>query len=145
VAAEVAAEKKPPRLTPLWRTGYTYIMEPTDLTIHVLREIRDELRGLKQTTEERFERLEQQQVETNARLESLERTTNERFDRLEGRMDRHETILERHEKALSLLINEVRGLGSRIDNLVTGPMGEKVRELDRRVATLESRAGIGQP
>jgi uncharacterized coiled-coil DUF342 family protein len=96
------------------------IMEPTDITIHVLREIRDEMRGMRAELSERID-------QTNERLDQ----TNERLDR--------------HERALGLLINEVRGLGSRIDNLVTGPMGEKVRELDRRVATLESRAGIGQP
>ena len=91
-------------------------MEPTDITIVVLREIRDELRGLKEGQTEMRDEIRQ---------------TNERLDR--------------HERALGLLIGEVRNLGSRIDNLVTGPMGEKVRDLDRRVATLESRAGIGQP
>ena len=115
-------------------------MEPTDLTIEILRSIRDEIRGLKQTTEERFE--------------SLERTTNERFDRLEGRLDRHEQILvrheqiliqlvrgqERHEQVLGKLIVEVQGLGSRIDNIITGPLGEKVRDLDRRVTQLEQHA-----
>jgi hypothetical protein len=110
-------------------------MEPTDITIVVLREIRDEIRSLKQSTEERFDRLERQQIETN-----------ERLDRHEKILERHEKVLiqlvhglERHENALGLLIGEVRGLGSRIDNIVAGPLGEKVRDLDQRVTALESR------
>jgi hypothetical protein len=98
-------------------------MEPTDITIVVLREIRDEIRGLKQSTEERFERLERQQIETNERLDRHEQVLiqlvrgQERHERI---LERHEKILERHEKALGLLIGEVRGLGSRIDNIVAG-------------------------
>ena len=116
-------------------------MNPTDITIDILKSIRDEAR------------------KTNERLESLEHTTNERFDRQEERLDRHEKILEhhgqilehhsqileRHEKALGLLIGEVRNLGGRIDNIVSGQLGEKVRDLDLRVTALESRLGPGTP
>jgi hypothetical protein len=123
-------------------------MDPTDITIDILKAIRDEAR------------------KTNERLESLEHTTNERFDRLEERLDRHERILERHEKileqhgqvlvqlvrgqerhekALGLLITEVKNLGSRIDNIVSGQLGETVRGLDLRVTALESRLGPGTP
>jgi chromosome segregation ATPase len=119
-------------------------MEPTDITIVVLREIRDELRGLKEGQTEVRDEIRQ----TNERLDRHEQVLiqlvhgQERHEKL---LERHEKILDRHEKSLSLLVTEVRELGSRIDNIVTGPMGEKVRELDRRVTTLESRAGIGQP
>jgi chromosome segregation ATPase len=109
-------------------------MEPTDITIHVLREIRDEMRGMRTELSERID-------QTNERLDRHEQVLVQLVHQTESTNER----LDRHERALGLLINEVRGLGSRIDNLVTGPMGEKVRELDRRVATLESRAGIGQP
>jgi uncharacterized coiled-coil protein SlyX len=123
-------------------------MNPTDITIDILKSIRDEIRVLGQ-----------RQAETNERLESLEHTTNERFDRLEERLDRHEKILEhhgqilehhsqileRHEKALGLLIGEVRNLGGRIDNIVSGQFGDTVRDLERRVTAIESRLGPVTP
>jgi septal ring factor EnvC (AmiA/AmiB activator) len=129
--------------------GYTLIMEPENLTHELLKNIRDELRGLRAGQVETNERLNQTNErldQTNERLGSLERTTNERFDRLElhqiatnERLDRHERLLERHEQALGLLIETVQGLGGRLDNLASGPLGEKVRDLDRRVSVLEAR------
>jgi hypothetical protein len=44
-----------------------------------------------------------------------------------------------------MLIGEVRNLGGRIDNIVSGQLGEKVRDLDLRVTALESRLGPGTP
>jgi hypothetical protein len=112
-------------------------MDPTDITIEILKSIRDEIRVLGQ-----------RQAETNERLDRHEKILEHHGQILE----RHEHVLiqlvrgqERHETALGLLITEVKNLGSRIDNIVSGPMGEKVRDLDLRVTALESRLGPGTP
>lgn len=118
-------------------------MESTDLTIEILKSIRDEIRATRTDLAERID-------QTNARLDQ----TNARLDQTNVRLDRHERVLEglahqaevtnerldRHGQALGRLIDEVKNLGERIDNVLTGSLGEKVRELDRRVAALEARA-----
>jgi len=97
-------------------------MEPTDLTIEILKSIRDELRGLKVG-----------QTETNARLESLERTTNERFERLERRQTETEV-------RLSTALTEVVGALGDVRTLLRENYAATIRDLDRRVTALEARA-----
>jgi 5-keto 4-deoxyuronate isomerase len=58
-------------------------------------------------------------VETNARLDTVVAATTE-------------------------LTHETRALGSRIDNVLIGPVARQVRELDERVGRLEARAGIAR-
>jgi hypothetical protein len=119
-------------------------MDPTDITIEILKSIRDEIRGVKEgqlETNQRLERLELRQIETNERLDRHEKI----LERHEKILEHHGQILERHEKALGMLIGEVRNLGGRIDNIVSGQLGEKVRDLDLRVTALESRLGPGTP
>jgi hypothetical protein len=43
-------------------------VDPTDVTVEILKSIRDEIRGLRQTTNDRFESMERRQTETEIRL-----------------------------------------------------------------------------
>lgn len=104
-------------------------MEPIDLNTEILKSIRDEIRDLKQITNERFE--------------SLERTTNERFERLDQRFEK----MEQRQTALDLrltteimavvgAVNEVRDLLK--ENL---EVRNQVREHERRITSIEQRLG----
>jgi predicted KAP-like P-loop ATPase len=117
-------------------------MEPTDATIEILKSIRDEMRGMRADLNERID-------QTNVRLdrvvqEQIRQATaiielvhgQERHERI---LERHEQLLERHEQALVKLIDEVHGLGTLIDNMLTSPLGEQVREHGQRLASLDQR------
>lgn len=80
----------------------------SDLTLEVLKQIRDEVRQ-----------------------------TNSRLDQMNGRLDRHEHILELHGQALTKLIHEVAGLNGRFDNFLTGSHGRSHTELEDRVSRIE--------
>jgi UV DNA damage repair endonuclease len=126
-------------------------MNPTDITIDILKSIRDEIRvvGQRQAeTNERLDRHEEILVQLVRGQERHERILERHEKILEHHgqiLEHHSQILERHEKALGLLIGEVRNLGGRIDNIVSGQLGEKVRDLDLRVTALESRLGPVTP
>jgi predicted KAP-like P-loop ATPase len=117
-------------------------MDPTDATIEILKSIRDEMRGMRADLNERID-------QTNVRLdrvvqEQIRQATaiielvhgQERHERI---LERHEQLLERHEQALVKLIDEVHGLGTLIDNMLTSPLGEQVREHGQRLASLDQR------
>ncbi len=70
-------------------------MEPTDLTLEVLRSIRDEVHGLGSRVDE-----------TNARLDE----TNTRLDRLERRQTEAEMRIETQLAAVVGAVNEVRDM-----------------------------------
>ena len=97
-------------------------MEPTDLTIAILREIRDEIRG------------------TNTRIDG----TNERLDRLEGRVE----SLERRSTELELRVaTELIAVAKSIDGvkslLKRGlDVREKVERHEQRISGIEHRLGI---
>jgi hypothetical protein len=106
-------------------------MEPTDATIEILKSIRDEIQGLgrrQDETNSRLDRVVQEQIRQATAIIELVRG-----------QERHERLLERHEQALVKLIDEVQGLGTRIDNMLTGPLGEQVREHGQRLASLDQR------
>ncbi|MBI2894265.1 MAG: hypothetical protein HYY06_12000 [Deltaproteobacteria bacterium] len=86
-----------------------------DLTVEILREIRDALGG------------------TNERLERLEKTTNDRFQRLETRLERLEVAT----------VKGFKDLRSRLDNLLDFA-GERYRDHEERIRTLEQRVLRGQ-
>jgi predicted nuclease with TOPRIM domain len=115
-----------------------------DLTLEVLRQIRDEVHSTN-------ERLEELRGDTNERLDAMtERldATNERLDATNERLDRHEEVLiqlvqgqTRHERALGKLVDEVQALGARFDNFLTGSHQRSHQEISDRVAALSDRVG----
>ncbi len=85
-----------------------------ELTIEILKQIRDEGKR------------------TNERLD----TTNERLDRVVQEQIRHATAIVSLEKSLG---EEIRRVGDRIDNVLTGQLGQVVRVTAARVDALEAR------
>ena len=102
-----------------------------DLTIQILIQIRD---GIERTNE-RLDR-------TNERLDR----TNERLDRVVHEQIRHATAIVEFEQgqramvgALLEMRDDVRGLNSRIDNVLTGPVGSMVKAHEARISDLTER------
>lgn len=107
-------------------------MQPTDLTIEILKDIRDEIRG----TNARID-------DTNARVDGLREDTNARFDETNTRLARLERRqIDADMRVATLLtsvansIDDVRVM-FREDRAVRG----RVDDLDRRVGALERRGG----
>jgi len=78
-------------------------MQPTDLTIEILKGIRDEVR----TTNTNLEALRD---DTGARIEALRADTNARFDQLERRQVETEVRLSTELVAVVGAVREVRDL-----------------------------------
>ena len=88
------------------------------LTVEILKDIRDEMRGVNV----RLERVETQQVQTNTRLlqiEARQAETNARLDQTNARLEQ---------------------TNSRLDNLIV-LNGRGWRDLERRVRRLERQSG----
>ncbi len=96
-------------------------MEPSDLTVEILKSIRDEVRGTNA-------RLDQ----TNARLDQ----TNARLERLEHRQTEAEVRLATELVAVADAVREVR------DTLIDSRgLRTQVDDHERRLVTLEARGG----
>lgn len=90
-----------------------------DLTIEILREIRDEGR------------------KTNQRLDSLREEMTDRLDSLRGEMTtRIDGLQQATREGFTFL-------GERIDNILLGEHREEHKQLRDRVTRLEERVGIG--
>ncbi len=107
-------------------------MEPTDITIELLKSIRDEIRTtnerLDQTRSELSERIDQ----TNERIDQ----TNERIDGLAQRQAEVEIRLTTEIITLAEAVREVRDLlKDRLD------LRDKVDDHEQRIRHLEGRLG----
>lgn len=133
-----------------------------NLTIAILREIRDEIRStnarLDQTREELGARIDQM----GARIDDVRDTLGARIDATNTRLDRvvQEQIrqgttlvkvveaiesLDRRQDALEAgvgrVVDELERLNARIDNVFVGPMGTTVRDHEQRLTALERKVG----
>ncbi len=114
----------------------------TDLSIEILKQIRDEMRMTRQELGAKIE-------QTNTRLD---RVVNEQIrhataivelERGQGNLERGQVAivaaLERLFDGQEKVVGELRRINARIDNVLVGPMGESVRDHDARVTRLETR------
>jgi hypothetical protein len=85
-----------------------------DLTIEILKSIRDEIRT------------------TNTGIENLRVDLTARIDQTNARLDQHERVLVK-------LIGEVHSLNDRFDNFLTGAHGKEHDELRSRIERIEGR------
>jgi hypothetical protein len=107
-------------------------VQPTDLTIEILKGIRDEVR----TTNTRLEAL---RLDTNARLDETNQRlveTNQGLDRLERRHTEADVRLATELVAVVGAVREVRDL-LREDRALEG----RIDDHERRIAAIETRAG----
>ena len=109
-------------------------MESSDLTIQVLREIRDEIR----LTNGRLDQTNGQLDQTNGRLDRMNGKldlTNERLEKLEKRQAQGEIRLSTEMVAVAKAVDSVRQLlAERLD------LRDRVDEHDRRISALENLA-----
>jgi predicted nucleic acid-binding Zn-ribbon protein len=98
-------------------------MQPSDVTIEILKGIRDEVRGINSRLDA-----------TNSRLDTLREDTNARFERLERRQAETEVRLATELVAVVGAVHEVRDL-LREDRVLRA----QVDDHERRLAALEKR------
>src|SRR5438309_680983 len=98
-----------------------------NLTVEILKQIRDEVRGVK--TELHLVKTEVQLVRTElkAEIHELRVDTNARLDL--------------HAKAITKLVDETRGIKDRMDNFLRGAHHDDHVDLRERVARLEAKVG----
>jgi|HubBroStandDraft_6_1064221.scaffolds.fasta_scaffold34479_2 hypothetical protein len=111
-------------------------MDPTDLTVEILKGIRDEVRstndrldGLRADTNQRLDRLSDE-------VHTLRTDSNERFGRLERRQTETEVRLSTELVAVVAAVREVRDL-LREDHALR----DRVDDHERRIAAVETRVG----
>lgn len=128
--------------------------EVKDLTIEILRQIRDEVRLTRVELSERIDR-------TNERLDR----TNERLDQVGQDQIRHATaivelekgqrelqrgqvaiveVLERLSAGQERMIDQLQRMNARIDGVFLGPLGSAVRDHDERITKLEQFVAVAK-
>jgi hypothetical protein len=117
----------------------------SDLTNEILIEIRDEIRATRTDLGARLEQTNSRIDQTNSRLDR----SNERLDRVVQEQIRQATTLiavEAGQREMKeTLHHAIEGLGARIDNVLVGGMGEKVREHESRIHRVEEHLGLTGP
>ncbi len=112
-------------------------MDPTDLTLEVLRSIRDEVRGLgvrQDTTNQRLDEVVQHQIRQGTDLAEMRGDIGQMRGEIgELRALQRETIA-----AVEHVARAVHENGERIDNILIGPVGETLRDHERRLQRLET-------
>lgn len=106
-----------------------------ELTIEILKSIRDEIRTTNAGLESLRDELESLGVDLIGRIDQ----TNARLDQTNARLDQTNARLDQHEKVLVKLIGEVHSLNDRFDNFLTGAHGKEHDELRSRIERLEER------
>ena len=104
-------------------------MEENSLTLAILREIRDNTAR----TNERVDHLTERVDHLTERVDSQ----GELMQTLAAVQIRQEALLQRHDKALGTIIDELRRLHRRIDNVYMGSLASTVRGHEARLRRLE--------
>jgi chromosome segregation ATPase len=98
-------------------------MEPENLTIRLLQEIRDEVRRSSDKTEVRFEKMDQ-------RFEKMD----QRFEKMDQRFEVIETTLRDLAQQMVLL---ARGIKTALESRTT--VDGRLSDVERRIALLEEK------
>jgi hypothetical protein len=107
-------------------------VEPTDLTIEILKSIRDEVRGTNERVDGLHGEIKALRDDTNARFTE----TTARLDRLERRQTEAEVHLASELVAVVGAVHEVRDL-LREDRVLR----QRVDDHERRLTAIEGRVG----
>jgi len=107
-------------------------MQPTDLTIEILKGIRDEVRITNARLDETNARLD----ETNSQLGALRSDTNMRLDRLERRQTEGDVRVQTEVAAVVGAVDRLRDV-----LLEDRALRQRVDDHERRLVAIETRAG----
>jgi hypothetical protein len=117
----------------------------TDLNTQILIDIREELRSTKATLGERIDNV-------SGRIDNMSTRVNERLDHVvEGLVRQRTELVEvqgrqrETNEALAGIGRDIRGLNSRLDNVLVGPMGTTVKEHESRLRRVEEHLGLAGP
>jgi uncharacterized coiled-coil protein SlyX len=120
-------------------------MDPTDLTLAILREIRDNtaktndrLDHLTGRVDHLTDRVDAQgaQLDTMAAVQIRQA---QQLTEITGILREHSERFDRHEEALLALVRETRRIHDRIDHVYDGPLSTTVRDHEARIRRLEGR------
>lgn len=114
------------------------VADDVNLTVEILKQIRDEVRQTNERLDRTNERLDQvvhEQIHHATAIASLERGQRELTVAVGKVVDAIVALDHRQEATLV----ELRQLNARIDNVLTGPLGKHVRTTTERVDALEVR------
>ncbi len=117
-------------------------MEENSLTLAVLREIRDEVRGTRADLTERVDHLTERVDHLTERVDvqgELLQTMAAVQIRQEQALIKLAEIVERHDESLRGIHGELRRIHDRIDNVFEGPLSITVRDHETRLRRLEGR------
>jgi chromosome segregation ATPase len=132
-------------------------MGPTDLTVDILISIREEIRGTNTRLDETITRLDghervlvrmereigrlnETQIETNARLDGV----SERLDGVSERLDGVIVRLDGHDRAQNVVGQRLSGIQDQLGTLVDIVKridDDEIGDLRRRVEALEAKVG----
>jgi hypothetical protein len=107
-------------------------MQPTDLTIAILKGIREDIQGVRDEVRDQIQGLRDEVRSTNGRLDE----TNTRIDRLDRRQVDAQVRLATELLALTNTVRDVRDL-LRVDRTVH----DRVYDHERRIGVIEGRLG----
>ena len=119
-------------------------MDPTDLTLEVLRSIRDEVRGLgvrQDTTNQRLDEVVQHQIRQGTDLAEMRGDIGQMrgdIGQMRGEIGELRALQRETIAAVEHVARAVHENGERIDNILIGPVGETLRDHERRLQRLET-------
>jgi predicted nucleic acid-binding Zn-ribbon protein len=107
-------------------------MEPENLTIRLLQEIRDEVRRSSDKTELRFEKMDQRFEKMDERFQKMD----QRFEKMDQRFELIETTLRDLSQQMVLL---ARGIKVALEH--RGAVDSRLDDAERRLEALEKQGG----
>ncbi|MBI5482230.1 MAG: hypothetical protein HY906_25465 [Deltaproteobacteria bacterium] len=111
-------------------------MDTSDVTVEILRSIRDEIRHTNERLDQTNQGLDATRSELSERLDATRSELGERLERLERRQTETEVRLATELAAVAHAVTDVRDLlRDRLD------LRDDVAALDRRLTVVEQRLG----
>jgi chromosome segregation ATPase len=107
-------------------------MEPENLSIRLLQEIRDEVRRSSDKAEVRFEKMDQRFEKMDQRFEKMD----QRFEKMDQRFETIETTLRDLAQQMVML---ARGIKTALEH--RGTVETRLDDAERRIDALEKLAG----
>ena len=112
-------------------------MGDDSLTLEVLKQIRDELKGVRVEIGEVRDETRAVRTDLGSRIDR----SNERLDRMAHEQIRLATAIVGLEAGQRDIVGELVKLNARVENVISGPISATVRDTAARVDALEKKIG----